>query len=79
MKTILHKITPWRKISMHFQPAFYLKVLGTKETVLADQHAEKKGGKNQFNNSIINKLLLYQHHYNQWRPLKSTFRASLYC
>ena len=26
---------------MHFQLLFYLKVLGTKETVLADQHAEK--------------------------------------
>ena len=59
---------------MHFQLFFYLKVLGTKETVLADPRTEKK------KNGIINKLLiLYQQLYDQWWPLKITSRAYLYC
>ena len=41
-ETLLQKGTPWRKTLMHFRLLFYLKVLGTKETVLADQQAEKK-------------------------------------
>ena len=47
---------------MHFQLLFYLKVLGTKETVLADQQAEKNVQKISSKTLPSTTTFLYQHY-----------------
>lgn len=54
---------------MHFQLFFYLKLHGTKETVLADQQAEK---------NIDWKKLVQNRYYQQWpSPLVATLLPSM--
>jgi len=50
---------------MHFQLLFYLKVLGTKETALADRQPEKNVGKKISSKTVLSTLellVLYQHY-----------------
>ena len=81
-ETLLQKGTPWRKTLMHFRLLFYLKVLGTKETVLADQQAEKKECRKKLVQKRCHQqpqsMMTTEHHYqflsiftvNRWKTPK---------